>query len=120
MPFSLSCACTKEENPDAFQIESYFCHEHSTNYKKGKVIKVPTDKIYQKLDIHVHFSGPVFKEVRKLTEGKETNENSLSIQIILLFEKYKAIQKLWKTHDLLILYEAPRLIKLCHFFPNKY
>lgn len=77
--FSLSCACTKEENPNAFQIESYFCHEHSTNYKKEKVIKVLTDKIYQKLDIHVRFSGPVFKGVTKLIEGEEMSENPLSI-----------------------------------------
>lgn len=89
MPFSLSCAFSKEENPNAFQIDSYFCHEHSTNYKKGKVIKVLTDKIYQKLDIHVRFSGPVFKEVRKLTEGKETSENSLSIQIIIFLKNTK-------------------------------
>lgn len=69
----------KKKTQMLFQIESYFCHEHSTNYKKEKVIKVLTDKIYQKLDIHVRFSGPVFKEVRKLTEGEETSENPLSI-----------------------------------------
>lgn len=77
--FHCRASVLKKKTQMLFQIESYFCHEQSTNYKKEKVIKVLIDKMYQKLDIHVSFSGPVFKEVRKLTEGEETSENPLSI-----------------------------------------